>query len=199
MAVSPPNHPPRRRTAGAQDLSGLVAELGQAAAPPPALDDSLERDLGISSLERVEVLLRIERAYGIRLPDSVMAEAASPKDLVAAILRASQRLAGAAEIATLLGDDDLLMIFPEGTFFRSEGLLPFRLGAFRAAVERGRPIVPIALRGTRHTLPDSTWLFRHGPVDVTIGAPLQPRAQGWQEMVRLRDAARDHIGRGAGE
>ena len=111
----------------------------------------------------------------------------------------SQRLAGAAEIAMLLGDDDLLMIFPEGTFVRPEGLLPFRLGAFRAAVERGRPIVPIALGGTRDVLPDGTWLFRHGPIEVTIGAPLQPRAQGWQEMVRLRDAARDHIVRGAGE
>ena len=111
----------------------------------------------------------------------------------------SQALAGAAEIATLLGDDDLLMIFPEGTFFRPKGLLPFRLGAFRAAVERGRPIVPIALGGTRNVLPDGTWLLRHGPIEVTIGAPLQPLAQGWQEMVRLRDAARDAIARGTGE
>ncbi len=111
----------------------------------------------------------------------------------------SQRLAGAEEIAALLGNDDLLMIFPEGTFFRPEGLLPFRLGAFRAAVDRGRPIVPVAIRGTRRILPDETWLFRHGPVDVTIGAPLQPQARGWQEMVRLRDAARDAIARGAGE
>ncbi len=111
----------------------------------------------------------------------------------------SQRLAGAEEIATLLGNDDLLMIFPEGTFFRPEGLLPFRLGAFRAAVDRGRPIVPLAIRGTRRILPDETWLFRHGPIDVTIGAPLQPQAHGWQEMVRLRDAARDAIARDAGE
>ena len=111
----------------------------------------------------------------------------------------SQRLAGAEEIATLLRNDDLLMIFPEGTFFRPEGLLPFRLGAFRAAVDRGRPIVPVAIRGTRHILPDGTWLFRHGSIVITIGVPLQPRAQAWQEMVRLRDAARDAIARGAGE
>ncbi len=111
----------------------------------------------------------------------------------------SQRLAGAGEIVRLLGDEDLLMIFPEGTFFRPEGLLPFRLGAFRAAVDNGRPIVPIAMRGTRRVLPDGTWLFRPGPIDLTIGAPLQPRGQGWPEMVRLRDAARDEIARGTGE
>ena len=82
------------------------------------------------------------------------------------------------------------MIFPEGTFVRSPGLLPFRLGAFRAAVDTGRPIVPVAIRGTRHILPDGTWLFRRGPLTVTIGIPIEPRAQGWPEMVRLRDAAR---------
>jgi 1-acyl-sn-glycerol-3-phosphate acyltransferase len=111
----------------------------------------------------------------------------------------SHRLAGAEDIAALLAKDELLMIFPEGTFLRPAGLLPFRLGAFKGAVETGRPIVPIALRGTRHILPDGTWLLRHGPIDVTIGAPFRPGAQGWQEMVRLRDAARDEIARGCGE
>ena len=111
----------------------------------------------------------------------------------------SQRLAGAEDIAGLLGQDALLMIFPEGTFFRPARLLPFRLGAFRGAVDTGRPIVPVAIRGTRHILPDGTWLLRHGPIDVTIGAPLRPCAHGWQEMVRLRDAARDEIARGCGE
>ena len=111
----------------------------------------------------------------------------------------SQRLAGADEIATLLRDDDLLMVFPEGTFLRPAGLLPFRLGAFRASVETGRPIVPIAIRGTRYVLPDETWLFRHGPIEVTVGAPLHPREQGWQEMVRLRDGAHEEIVRGCGE
>ena len=111
----------------------------------------------------------------------------------------SVRLAGAENIAALLGNDELLMIFPEGTFVHQPGLLPFRLGAFKAAVETGRPIVPIAIAGTRRVLPDGAWLFRHGPIEVTIGAPLQPRGDGWSEMVRLRDAARDGISRACHE
>jgi 1-acyl-sn-glycerol-3-phosphate acyltransferase len=111
----------------------------------------------------------------------------------------SQRLTGAEDIAALLRRDDLLLVFPEGTFVRHPGLLPFRLGAFKAAVETSRPIVPIAIRGARHVLPDETWLFRRGPIDVIIGEPLHPREQGWQEMVRLRDIARDEITRGCGE
>ena len=77
-------------------VAGLVNELTGGAAARPTLDDSLDRDLGISSLERVELLLRLERGFGVRLPDSVMAEAATPKDLVAAILHASPATAEAA-------------------------------------------------------------------------------------------------------
>lgn len=77
-------------------VGGLVNELTGRAAPRPTLDDSLDRDLGISSLERVELLLRLERGFGVRLPDSVMAEAATPRDLVTAILHASPATAEAA-------------------------------------------------------------------------------------------------------
>ena len=70
-------------------VGGLVHELGG----PPArgairLDDALDRDLGIGSLERVELLLRIEKELGVRLSDRVMEEAASPRDLVAAVIAA---------------------------------------------------------------------------------------------------------------
>jgi len=111
----------------------------------------------------------------------------------------SDRLAGADEVERQLRKGDRLAIFPEGTFVRRAGLLPFRLGAFRAAVDTGRPIVPIALAGTRDVLPDGTWLFRHAPITVTIGAPIEPHAEGWPEMVRLRDAAVGDIARACGE
>ena len=111
----------------------------------------------------------------------------------------SDRLAGADEVERQLREGERLVIFAEGTFVRRPGLLPFRLGAFRAAVDTGRPIVPVALAGTRRVFPDGTWLFRHAPITVTIGAPMEPQAGGWPEMVRLRDAAVDHIARACGE
>jgi 1-acyl-sn-glycerol-3-phosphate acyltransferase len=111
----------------------------------------------------------------------------------------AQQISSADLLARLLREGRQMLVFPEGTFFRPPELLPFRLGAFKAAVDTGRPIVAIALRGTRRVLPDGTWLFRRGPIDVIIGAPLVPAAQGWQEMVRLRDEARVIIARGSGE
>ena len=111
----------------------------------------------------------------------------------------AQQLSGADVLARLLHEGRQMFVFPEGTFFRPPELLPFRLGAFKAAVDTRCPIVPIALRGTRRVLPDGTWLFRRGPIDVIIGAPLVPVRQGWQEMVRLRDDTRAVIARGCGE
>jgi 1-acyl-sn-glycerol-3-phosphate acyltransferase len=340
----------------------LVAEIGSRPRPL-SLAEALERDLGIGSLERVELLLRLERAFGIRLPDAVMAEAVTLDDLLAAILRAeprrlpefpahpdslvppvaatvppvddrrrpehgvarriahvcgrlifttyvaaivlttlpllwlylamipagphadravkwwsrmalaacgvrprvgglehlrglgaailavnhasyidavvlmgsipidfrfiakrrladypligtvirkarhatiekgtvAQRLSGVDDLTGLLRKGLRVAVFPEGTFLRAPELLPFRLGAFKAAVEAGRPIVPIALRGTRLILPAGAGLLRRAPIEVTIGAPLVPTGKGWQEMVRLRDETRSTIARGAGE
>jgi fatty-acyl-CoA synthase len=48
----------------------------------------LERELGLGSLERVELMLRLGDASGVRLPDRVVAEADTVQDLVDAILRA---------------------------------------------------------------------------------------------------------------
>ena len=55
---------------------------------PIALERSLDRDLGFDSLARVELLLRIERAFGINLPEDTLARAESVHDLLSAIERA---------------------------------------------------------------------------------------------------------------
>ena len=92
-----------------------------------------------------------------------------------------------------------LLFFPEGTFLRAPGLLPFRLGAFKAAVEAGCPVIPVTIRGTRRILPAYARIPRPGPITVTVGAPLVPAGREWHEMVRLRDAVRAEIARVSGE
>src|SRR3989449_68950 len=67
----------------------LLAELGN----PRALSAvrgaaHLDRDLGLGSLERVELMLRLDSAFGTRLPDQAVAEADTIDDLVAAVAAA---------------------------------------------------------------------------------------------------------------
>ncbi len=111
----------------------------------------------------------------------------------------SRSVNDAARATALLRGGTPLLFFPEGTFVRARGLLPFRLGAFKAAVEAGCPIVPIGIRGSRDILPADTYRPRRGAVHITVGTPLQPAEVGWREMVRLRDLARTEIARAANE
>ena len=65
-------------------IDGLCRELrpGRAAA---RLDSHFERELGLDSLARAELLLRCEAEFGLRLPQRLLGEAETPRDFLAAI------------------------------------------------------------------------------------------------------------------
>jgi 1-acyl-sn-glycerol-3-phosphate acyltransferase len=65
----------------------LFAELHRQASPdrPIRLDSSLDHELGFDSLARVELILRIQRAFGIDLPQDTLARAETPRDLLDAL------------------------------------------------------------------------------------------------------------------
>jgi fatty-acyl-CoA synthase len=67
----------------------LLEELGSHGAVETLTPASnLDRDLGLGSLERVELLGRLETAFEVRLPDTLAAEASTPEELIQAILNA---------------------------------------------------------------------------------------------------------------
>jgi fatty-acyl-CoA synthase len=85
----------------------LLAELGnERAAASVEGAAHLDRDLGLGSLERVELLVRLDAAFRVRLPDRAVAEADTLNDLAAAVTsaltgaaRAAPQLSGVAEAA----------------------------------------------------------------------------------------------------
>jgi 1-acyl-sn-glycerol-3-phosphate acyltransferase len=103
------------------------------------------------------------------------------------------RLACADAMVETLRDGNSLLVYPEGRRSRREGLLPFRLGAFRAAVAAGRPVVPITLSGTDVIVASERRVLRRGAIDVTIHEPIEPAGTDRSEMVRLRQRARAQI------
>ena len=69
------------RDAIASPLSELVAKVTGRAAPNLTPDADLERDLGLSSLERVELLGALEDRYQVDLSETSFANAATVADI----------------------------------------------------------------------------------------------------------------------
>ncbi len=123
------------------------------------------------------------------------------------------RLKQSEQILQLLQQGESVFIFPEGTFTKEDGIRPFQLGAFKAAVSANVPIIPVSLAGTRQFLRDGTYLPRPTNVTITLSPPIFPHGAAapanksstsnhpgdWHDLIRLRDESRRAIAQHAGE
>ena len=72
-----------------------------------------------------------------------------------------------------------VLLFPEGTYSEGRGLLPFKRGAFRLALEEKVPVVPVVLQGTTTLVEgDGPWLSPRARVRVRVLPPLPPESLG---------------------
>jgi 1-acyl-sn-glycerol-3-phosphate acyltransferase len=78
------------RAALLQVVADTLRDLhaGAPGLPTARLDSVLDRDLGFDSLARMELLLRIERRFGVALPEDTLQRADTVGDLWAAVQRA---------------------------------------------------------------------------------------------------------------
>jgi acyl carrier protein len=78
----------------AQALLGVTQQLltevhpHRPAGEPITLDSTFEKDLGLDSLARVELISRVEKQFRLALPEQSFAEAETPRDLLRALLGA---------------------------------------------------------------------------------------------------------------
>ena len=69
----------------------LLRELGSnQAAQNVTIDSSFDRDLGLGSLERVELLVRAEKRFNCRLPDEIAQRAGTPAEWIEALANGGQ-------------------------------------------------------------------------------------------------------------
>ncbi len=84
-----------------------------------------------------------------------------------------------------------VLFFPEGTRSHTGELGPFKNGAFKLAVERRVPLVPIVIDGTRGLLPRRGWVVNPmGRIRLTVLSPIDVSAYGPEDDERLRDDVR---------
>ncbi len=106
---------------------------------------------------------------------------------------ARQGAGAVTELGDALAAGETLLFFPEGTFRRMPGLLPFRTGAFACAARSVVPVVPVALTGTRYILRSGSWFPRFGRARIRIDRPIAPSGSDWTAVLALRDRARERL------
>jgi 1-acyl-sn-glycerol-3-phosphate acyltransferase len=86
-----------------------------------------------------------------------------------------------------------VMVMPEGTRSPTDDLLPFRDGAFRAAVEAGVPVLPIVVAGTRHCMAKGSLLFNRALAEARVLEPVPTEGLTIDDVPRLRDEVQQRI------
>jgi 1-acyl-sn-glycerol-3-phosphate acyltransferase len=93
-----------------------------------------------------------------------------------------------------LGAGYWLLVFPEGRPSPEVGMLPFRKGAFRVAIDAGVPILPVAVDGRYRPGDGKTWDAAPATLILRILAPLSTEGLGPADAGALASAARAAIG-----
>ena len=98
-------------------IQTLLDELRSGERVSPNLDDDLQRMLGIDSLARMELMLRLEQAFDVRMPEAAMEAAQTPRDLLRALAAALPRSSARPATSIALGSAPLGVAaadFPHG-------------------------------------------------------------------------------------
>jgi 1-acyl-sn-glycerol-3-phosphate acyltransferase len=91
-------------------------------------------------------------------------------------------------------DGGSLVIFPEGTRSRDGALLPFRKGAFVAAIQLGVPLVPVVCKGTTQVMPKGKYLsILPGVVELVVLPPIPTAGLTYDDRDRLGETVRAQI------
>lgn len=76
------------------------------------------------------------------------------------------------QVQALFGRHQSLLVFPEGTRSPDGRLGKFRGGIFLLAINAGLPIVPLAVRGSRHVMKKGRLMTCPGEVTLRLFAPI---------------------------
>ena len=78
-------------------VAAVTKEARPNLTPHITLDTSLEKELGLDSLARVELVLRLENEFGASLPEQALATAETPRDLLRFLLASAGHAPQAAD------------------------------------------------------------------------------------------------------
>ncbi|NAW58900.1 MULTISPECIES: 1-acylglycerol-3-phosphate O-acyltransferase [unclassified Vibrio] len=93
-------------------------------------------------------------------------------------------------VNSMKNSDVSVWMFPEGTRSRGRGLLPFKTGAFHAAIGAGVPIIPIVCSSTEH-LKINRW--NNGHIIVEMLPPISTEGCSKENVRELANLCREQM------
>lgn len=102
----------------------------------------------------------------------------------------------------LAAEDNVLIIFPEGTRSRDGALGRFKPGIGMLVAGTGLPVVPCRIEGAHCAWPAGRRLPRPGRIEIAVGGPLTfqdvpDNREGWDEVARRLESAVAGLAKGA--
>lgn len=95
---------------------------------------------------------------------------------------------------TWLKDDISVMFFPEGARSKTGELTKFHSGAFKLAIKKGVPILPIAINGTANAIPKGKLILpSNASISMTVLPAIETEGLHPRDCTRLMDSARTMI------
>jgi 1-acyl-sn-glycerol-3-phosphate acyltransferase len=86
-----------------------------------------------------------------------------------------------------------LMFFAEGTRSEDGAIQPFKKGGFVMAMEKGIPVLPVTVNGSRKVLPKKSLVFHPGPIEVVISDPIETVGCSIENLQDIMDKTREVI------
>jgi 1-acyl-sn-glycerol-3-phosphate acyltransferase len=97
------------------------------------------------------------------------------------------------QVAERLREDAVILSFPAGTRSRDGSVGRFKPGGFRAPIEAGAPVLPIAIWGAHRVMPAGTLRLRPGTIAIAIGPPIPTLDFTPQDRSALAERAEDAV------
>ena len=99
-----------------------------------------------------------------------------------------------SQAATWLEKDISVLFFPEGTRSITGEVGAFKNGAFKLAIKEQKPILPVAISGTRNILPKGSWIFKNKVIcELKVLPAIETTGYSEEDFNLLRDKTRDEI------
>ena len=86
-----------------------------------------------------------------------------------------------------------VILFPEGTRNRGQGLLPFKKGAFVLAIKAQVPIVPVVIFGAEKAIAPDTFFLYPATLHINILDPIDTKGMDLEQRNELLDFTRSVI------